>query len=143
MPMLAWHHPSFHPHNLWALHFPPRVTNFLFIVIPIPIVLLWHACHTTMSSCCHDNKPFRFKASLSSFIVVYVLHFVSHSLATSPSFISLRACAHCRMFSQQLLFFSNAFVVDQLHQLDTIVVGAPTTFDPMCALPNLKVLHCL
>jgi hypothetical protein len=37
---------------------------------------------------------------LSSFIVVYVLHFISHNLATSPSFISLHTYAHCQMFSQ-------------------------------------------
>lgn len=96
-PMLAWHHPSFRSRNLWALHFPPCLTNPPFIDIPIPIVFL---CHITMSSYHHDNKPFRFRASLLSFIVVYVLHFVSHSLATSPSFISLCACAHCQMFSQ-------------------------------------------
>ncbi len=80
------------------------------------MVLLCHACHTTMSSRCHDDRPFGFRASLLSFIVAHVLHFVSHNLAMSPSIVSLHAYAHCRMLSQELWFLSGAFIIDQLHR---------------------------
>jgi hypothetical protein len=65
-----------------------------------------------MSSRRHDDRPFGFRALSSSFVVAHVLHFVSHSLAMSPSIVSLHAYAHCQMLSQQLWFFSGAFIID-------------------------------
>jgi len=86
------------------------------INIPIPMVLLCHACHTTMSFRHHDTGPFYFRASSLSFVVARVLCFVLHNFVTLPSIIFLRACTHCRMFSQQLWFFCGAFIIDQFHQ---------------------------
>jgi hypothetical protein len=42
------------------------------------------------------------------------------------------------MFSQQLSFFFNAFIVDQLHQLYKIFAGASTTPDPSVCIVYFK-----
>jgi hypothetical protein len=79
-----------------------HITYFSYrtINIPIPMVLLCHACHTTMSSCHHDNGCFCFRVLSLSFVIAHVLRFVSHNLATSPSIVFLGAYAYWRMFSQ-------------------------------------------
>jgi hypothetical protein len=98
------------------------------------MALLCHVYNTTMSCRHHDdNIPFRFRASSSSFVIAHVLHFVLHNLATSPPIVSLCTYAHCQMLSQQLSFFSSAFVVDWLHQYNCCRCFYNTLF---------KCVHC-
>jgi hypothetical protein len=52
------------------------------------------------------------------------LHFVSHP-TTSPSIVSLRACAQGQMFSQQLWFFS--MPLSLINCINTTIAGAFTT----------------
>ncbi len=80
------------------------------------MVLLCHACHTTMSSRHHDIEPFRFRASPLSFVVAHVLHFVSHNPPTSPSIIFYAPTPIVKCSHNNHGFFFGAFVVDWLHQ---------------------------
>jgi hypothetical protein len=106
------------------------------------MVLLCHACHTTMSSHHHDDEPFRFRASSLSFIIAHVLHLVSHSFATSPSIIFLCTCAHCWMFSQQLWFFFGTFIVNHLHRYNCYKCFYNTLFRCMHCLIRRSCIAC-